>query len=157
MFLDPEDEYSALIIPTVEEIQAALSDSNEFETTSVSDKDDDTTSRIELDNEGRIIRKHLSDKFMTKAFGNAYETKKYVLSIEDFKDNPFLWEDNKSKKVSGAYEWIKNLPYILLINSDVEINKAIIEELINCSDKYEFLTEVEKEFVKMKTLIEKQF
>ena len=78
VFLDPDDEYSALIIPTIEEIQAALSDSNEFETTSVSDKDDNTTSRIELDNEGRIIRKHLSDKFMTKAFGNAYETKKYV-------------------------------------------------------------------------------
>ena len=70
---------------------------------------------------------------------------------------PCIALDNKSKKVSGAYEWIKNLPYILLINSDVEINKAIIEELINCSDKYEFLTEVEKEFVKMKTLIEKQF
>jgi hypothetical protein len=67
-----------LVIPTEEEIQAALSDSNEFETTFTSDKDDNTTSRIELDNEGRIIRRHLSDKFMTKAFGNAYETKKYV-------------------------------------------------------------------------------
>ena len=78
VFLDPEDEYSMLVIPTEEEIQAALSDSNEFETTFTSDKDDNTTSRIELDNEGRIIRRHLSDKFMTKAFGNAYETKKYV-------------------------------------------------------------------------------
>lgn len=78
IFLDPDDEYSALVIPTIEEIQAALTDSNDFITTSISDKDDNTTSRIELDNEGRIIRKHLSDKFMTKAFGNAYETKKYV-------------------------------------------------------------------------------
>lgn len=33
-----------------------------------------------------------------------YETKKYVLSIEDFKDNPFLWEDNKSKKVRKIFD-----------------------------------------------------
>ena len=77
-FYSPEDEYSELLIPTLEEIQAALSDDDTFQTSQITDKDDNSTSRIELDNEGRVIRKHLSDKFMTKAFGNAYETKKYV-------------------------------------------------------------------------------
>lgn len=79
VFLDPDDEYSALVIPSIEEIQQALQqDGGEFKTGTTSDKDEDTTKRIELDNEGKIIRKHLSDKFMTKALGNAYETRKYV-------------------------------------------------------------------------------
>lgn len=42
---------------------------------------------------------------------------------------PCLAFDNKSHKVSGVYQWIKDLPYITCINNDIEMNE--IYEWIN--------------------------
>ena len=78
VFYNSYDPISELIIPSVEEIQQALTSDTSFTDNKILEKDDNQTSRIEVDNEGQIIRKHLADRFMTEAFHGLDKVKKYA-------------------------------------------------------------------------------
>ena len=65
---------------------------------------------------------------------------------------PCIAMDNLSKKVSGTYEWIKDLEYVKLVHSIQDINLALINELRNKADKFH-ACDFENRYEKMRKII----
>lgn len=65
---------------------------------------------------------------------------------------PCIAMDNLSKKVSGTYEWIKDLEYVKLVYSIQDINLTLINELRNKADNF-YTCDFENRYEKMRKII----
>lgn len=66
---------------------------------------------------------------------------------------PCVAIDNRSGKVAGAYEWIKELTYISLLKSLEQADKQYFMRIISEADKFVKLNQVDQYFEEMQGLI----
>lgn len=66
---------------------------------------------------------------------------------------PCLAIDNLSKKVSGTYSWVADIPFVKMIHCENDINEINIEELVSKADEFVELTQVNEKYRELRDII----
>ena len=98
-----------------------------------------------------VINKNISLKRREFVFGEKIEEflnarlvitdRLHAMIFAAITGTPCVALDNKSKKVSGVYEWIKNLEYVKFCNSINDINNNI--KTVELQKKYQYNLSIE--------------